>query len=234
EQETVRKDFIAHISHDLRTPLSIARGYTETLLIKEKDGSLTKEEQERYKQMILNKIFQVEHMVTQLFELSKIESAAFQLNKEPFVFSEIVQEVVNNFHLVAAEKQVRLECLQTQNHVWVNADIHMMERVVQNLVENAIKNTLPGGIVKVYIETDGNNLVTKVSNTGTLLISRLIEWVNSTEKQSNSYGMRPSKSGLGLMIVKRILLLHQSSLSVQVTADQNIFTFGLPVITPGS
>nr|MDQ6901693.1 HAMP domain-containing protein [Bacteroidota bacterium] len=51
EQETVRKDFIAHISHDLRTPLSIARGYTETLLIKEKDGSLTKEEQERYKQM---------------------------------------------------------------------------------------------------------------------------------------------------------------------------------------
>jgi signal transduction histidine kinase len=232
-QESSRKDFIAHISHDLRTPLSIARGYTETLLIKGGDGSLAKDEQEGYKQMILNKIFQVEHMVTQLFELSKIESAAFRLNKEPFVLSEIVQEIVYNFQMSARDRGVKLECAKFESHIWVNADIHMLERVIQNLVENAIKNTDREGTTTVNIEVSNDQLVFTISNSGSILKPGMVEWINSTEKQNNSYDTRPSKSGLGLMIVKRILLLHASLLQVRVNENQNIFSFSLPIVKPG-
>lgn len=141
--EKERKDFIAIISHDLRTPLAIARGYAETLIIKKNTTEVTNDQQQEYLQLILQKIHQVEVMVKQLFELSKIEAPEFKPHKEPFVLSEIVQEIINTFQFVAGEKHVSLRCTQCQYHVWVYADIGMMERVVQNLIDNPIKNTPP-------------------------------------------------------------------------------------------
>ena len=230
--EKVRKDFISHISHDLRTPLSIARGYTETLLIKD-EGTVTQQERENYKQMILNKILQVEHMVTQLFELSKMESVSFNLKTEPFVLSEIVQETVNTFQLSVKEKHIELKCTQCQYHVWVNADISMMERAVQNLIENAVKSTPENGLIQVALEVENNYLIFKLTNTGTALPKELLDWINASEKQHGSYDNRPSKSGLGLMIVKRILYLHGSSLRAYTINDaENVFTFSLPVQNP--
>ncbi|MEO6491112.1 MAG: HAMP domain-containing sensor histidine kinase, partial [Ferruginibacter sp.] len=100
--EEERKNFIASISHDLRTPLSIARGYTETLLFKT-GKNITPEERENYSHLIYAKMLQIENMVKQLFELSKMEAVEFKTHKEPFVLSEIVQESANTFQLIAAE-----------------------------------------------------------------------------------------------------------------------------------
>ncbi len=120
--ENERKDFIANISHDLRTPLAIARGYAETILIKKNEGKIIQEEWESHIQTILNKILQVEKMVKDLFELSKMESAEFRAKKEPFVLSEIVQEIVNTFQLNAADKKIFLKCTQCQHHVRLHYD----------------------------------------------------------------------------------------------------------------
>ncbi len=149
--EKERKDFITNISHDLKTPLAIARGYTETLLIKKSNNELSKEEQADCMQMVLSKIQQVDAMVSQLFELSRMESTEFKATKEPFVLSEIVQETVNVFQLTAEQKKVDLKCTQCQYHVWVNADVSMMERVIQNLVDNAINNTTETKFIQVYM-----------------------------------------------------------------------------------
>ncbi len=230
--ENTRKDFITHISHDLRTPLSIARGYTETLLIKKQEGTLKREELDNYMQMILNKIFQVEHMVTMLFELTKIESAEFKLTIEPFVLSEIVQEIVNTFQLNAKEKNINLKCIQSQYHVWVNADISMMERVIQNLIENAIKNTPENGIIEVALQVENNNLIFNVENVGDPLSDELFDWINNQE-QKHEYTNKPIKSGLGLIIVKKILHLHGSVLKARIINDSvNIFSFSLPTYEP--
>ncbi len=226
--ENTRKDFIAHISHDLRTPLSVARGYTETLLIKMQDGSLTSGELDNYIQMILNKIFNLEHLVTMLFELSKIESPEFQIKAEPFVLSEIVQETVNQFQLSAKEKSIDLKCTQCQYHVWINADVSMMERVIQNLFENAVKNTPANGIIKVSLEVKNNNLIFNVENNGVPLSAELLAWINGNDKKPTANKARPS--GFGLMIIKRILTLHGAALEAVVTADStNIFSFSLPI-----
>jgi signal transduction histidine kinase len=227
--EKERKDFIANISHDLRTPLSIARGYTETLLMKN-GQQVTPDKQEEFLQLVHRKIRQVEHMVKQLFDLSKMEFAE-SMNKEPFVLSEIVQETVNNYQLIAGEKKVILKCTQCQYHVWVNADIAMMERVFQNLIDNAIKNTPQDGDIQVSIVANDKELIFAIENSGSSIPADIVSWINQSEDESSFSGSRPAKLGLGLLIVKKILHLHQYYFKAEVNVGVgNRFTIIMPII----
>ncbi len=227
--EKERKNFIAIISHDLRTPLSIARGYTETLLLKREKGDISAEEQERYSQLIYNKMLQIENMVKQLFELSKMDAVEFSSKKEPFVLSEIVQEAITNLQLHADEAKVSLKCTQCLYHVWVNADISMMERVVQNLVDNAIKNTPEGGAVEASMAVENDELIFRLQNDGPPLPLDLQTWINFYKEEDSLSDSRPQKLGLGLLIVQKILGLHHTSLKAYTQDDKNVFTFKLPV-----
>ncbi|MDQ6755493.1 MAG: ATP-binding protein [Bacteroidota bacterium] len=226
KSEIERKDFIANISHDLRTPLAIAKGYAETILIKKDD--ITRNEFDNYVEMIQKKLLQVEHMVSNLFEISKMESAEFKASKEPFVLSEIVQETVNTFQLNATNKKVNLKCTQCQYHVWINADIRLMERVIQNLVDNAIKNTAEDKNILVAMDVMNDRLGFKIENNGTPLQEDLIQWINNTENINGQQTNKPG-TGLGLLIVKKILYLHNSSLHVTRNNDNNIFSFAIDI-----
>ncbi len=226
--EEDRKVFIANISHDLRTPLAIARGYCETLLLQSGKRELLPEEREKYLQLVFTKMVQIENMVKQLFELSKMEAVEFAPKKEPFVLSEIVQEAVNNFQLLAAEKNVRLKCVQCLYHVWVNADISLMERVVQNLVENAVKNTPEGGSIEAAIAVENQDLLFTLANDGPPLRNELMQWINDY-KDSGITDNRPQKPGLGLLIVQKILHLHNTRLEATVKEARTVFCFRLPV-----
>lgn len=229
KSEQERKSFIAHISHDLRTPLSIARGYIETLLIKKDNKDLSLAEQANYVQIALNKITQVDKMVDELFEISRIDSVEFKATKEPFVLSEIVQEMVKIFQLAASKKNIELKCTQCQYHVWIDADVSMMERVVQNLVDNAVHNTHENGIIQVSVIVENDQLFFKIQNTASPLPVDLLKWINDS-KESMPTANWSSRSGVGLLIVKKILQLHGSSLKAYTDSNTgNIFTFGMPI-----
>lgn len=228
--EKERKEFIANITHDLRTPLTIARGYAETLQIKKQTGEITDNEQDNFMQMIMKKILQVQHMVQHLFEISKMETAGYEPQKDPFVLSEIVQEIVNIFQLNAKEKSVSLTCVQCQYLVWINADIGLMERVIQNLVDNAVKNTPENGNIEVALEVENNYLIFKIKNTGNPLSAGFIDWINSTESNFNEHYSSSQKPGLGLRIVKKILSLHASALHAETQNNStNIFSFRIDI-----
>lgn len=229
KSEEDRKAFIATISHDLRTPLSIARGYAETLMLKREKGDVTLEEQQYYSQQIYNKMQQIENMVKQLFELSKMDDVAFKPRIEPFVLSEIVQESINTFQMIATEKKVDLKCTQCLHHVWVNADISMMERVIQNLVDNALKNTPAEGFIHASMTVEGEALFFKIENNGPALPEDLLHWINNFKREGGISNKRPAKLGLGLLILQKILLLHNSSLHAFTRNGTNSFTFSLPV-----
>jgi len=228
--ESERKDFIATISHDLRTPLSIVKGYTETLLIKRTGNELSEELQDQYLRLVFQKATQVENLVQQLFELSKMEAVSFKPNKEPFVLSEIVQEIVNVYQLLAAEKKVSLKCTECLYHVWVNADIAMMERVFQNLIDNAIKNAQEHGEIQVSITADKNDLIFALENTGSPIPTEILNWINADNDESSFSGNHPSKLGLGLLIVKKILHLHQYSFKAETAGIGNRFTIIIPIV----
>lgn len=231
--EKERKNFITNISHDLRTPLSIARGYTETFIIKKSSNDLSMSEQETYVQIILNKIQQMDEMVNQLFELSRIDSVEFKAENEPFVLSEIVQETVKTFQLSATQKNIELKCTQCQYHVWINADVRMMERVVQNLIANAVNNTPENGLIQVAVIVENEKLIFKVSNTGNLLQDDLLRWINNSDEANVLTGNWSLGSGVGLLIVKKILQLHHFSLKAFTsTNSSNTFTFSMPIYNP--
>ena len=203
-------DFIVNLSHDLRTPLAIARGYGETLLLKK--GELTAEEEREYMELVVGKIGQVEGMVNQLFELAKIESPNFEAKREPFVFSEMLGEVLRTVGM-----RDRLEQRGVEDGSWIVADIVMMERVVQNLVVNALSYTPPGGRIVVTLEREGGVLVFRIENEGKVLPADLLAWMN--EAGAN----RPAASAIGLTIVRKMLLLHGYRLHAEVRNGWNVF-----------
>jgi signal transduction histidine kinase len=142
-----------------------------------------------------------------------MESAAFEFQKEPFIFSEVLQELVKAFALSAAEKQIQIECINCTDASWINADIRLMERVIQNLVVNAVSYTPKEGKIRIMLERTDEELVFIIENEGPPLPDDLIQWLNTPEE--NTTVKKPSKSTIGLSIVKRILYLHQYAFNVK-------------------
>ncbi len=214
--EKERRDFMVNISHDLRTPLAIARGYAETLLLKK--GQISFEEEKEYGELVVIKMRLVEKMVGQLFELSKMESANFEILQEPFVFSEVLQEVVG-----AVAGDLTVDCQNCTDASYVYADISMMERVVQNLVVNAKAYGL--GRVMIGLSQVGGELVFRIENEGEPLTRELLEWINASGD-----GARPKKPAIGLTIVKKILALHGYPFHAEVISEKlNVFFFRMRV-----
>ncbi len=225
--ETERKNFIANISHDLRTPLSIASGYAETLVSQQEN--ITAVKQQEYTELIVSKLKQVENMVMQLFELSRLDAVDFEPQTEPFIFSEILQEVTNSFTMSAAAKNIQLTCIGCSEVIWTQGDIKMMERVIQNLLGNAIKNTPANSTITISLSRQNNELITAFGNSGELLSAELLNWINSNNEADVLYTRPFHRTGLGLVIVKRILQLHHSHLVASVISNSNRFSFTLPV-----
>jgi len=202
-------DFIVNLSHDLRTPLAIARGYGETLVLKK--GELSPEEEQEYLELVVGKIRQVEGMVNQLFELAKIESPSFEAKREPFVFSEMMGEVLR-----AVGAQDRIGQRGVEDGSWIDADVPMMERVLQNLMVNALAYTPAGGRIAVGIEREGAALVFRIENEGKALPADLVAWINEAGAG------RPAAPAIGLTIVRRVLALHGYGFRAEVRNGWNI------------
>ncbi|MDQ2720073.1 MAG: ATP-binding protein [Bacteroidota bacterium] len=107
--------------------------------------------------------------------------------------------------------------------------VSLMERVIQNLLDNAVKNTPENESIRVALKVTDKDLIFSIENSGNTLPDSLVKWINSTEKGSIEYANRPMKQGLGLVIIKRILMLHNTNLEAITTGNINTFSFSLPV-----
>lgn len=221
-----RKDFIANISHDLRTPLSVARGYTETLLMGT-TAELTAGKKEEYLQLLYKKIRQVEDMVFQLFDLSKMESVAFTPRKEPFIFSEVLQEIIHDAEAAAKEKNITIDARGVEDISWVMGDIGLMERLVQNLLVNALKYTARDGHIHISLSPANPAITFVIANTGQLLPGNIVSWFNDVE--DDIFMNRPTNMGLGLVIVKIILRIHGFKYRLTCADGINKFEVQIPV-----
>jgi signal transduction histidine kinase len=229
--ELERKDFTTNISHDLRTPLAIARGYAETLSLSLDKDRTGHSKNSDYAKLIISNIQTVEHMVQQLLDLSKMESAGMIIQKQPFVFSEIVLEFIHSLSLTVQGKKTEIKCVDCENAAWIYADIHMMERVVQNLLTNALKFTPENGQISIQLKNEQNDLVFEISNQGNPMPDSLLAWLN--ENKPDASATRPHSHGLGLVIVKTILQLHSFQMEAAFTAGVgNRISFRMPVTNP--
>src|SRR4029079_10258814 len=134
-----------NISHDLRTPLASLQGYLETLHLK--GEQLSPEEQRSYLEVALKQTEQLSGLVMRLFDLAKLDSGQVVVAPEPFALGDLVQDVVQEFELAASNKGIALKALMRPDLPLVSADIGLMERVLRNLIENALRYTDTGGSV---------------------------------------------------------------------------------------
>lgn len=228
-QDQQRRELVANISHDLRTPLTSLHGYLETLRIKA--DRLSEEDRRRYLDVALGQSQKVGRLAQELFELARLEYGVVKPAKEQFSLSDLVQDVFQKFELSAEARQQRLVPDIGPDLPVVSADFGMIERVMTNLLDNAIRHTPVGGEIHVKLRRDGDDVVVQVSDTGPGIPEMLQK--NLFVRPSFKTGVRDTAGGLGLVIVRRILQLHGSDIRLLRQADSGaIFQFQLSAV-PG-
>lgn len=222
----LRRELIANVSHDLRTPLAILKGYVETMQMKK--SSLTEAEKEEYLQITHDNVDKLSKLINQLFEYSKLESEQVSPEKEPFSITELSHDLIAKFKVIAAQKQVTLELDNPKENSMVFADVSLVERALQNLIENAIKYTEPNGKVVLSLKRKDKNVEINITDTGTGIPVSEQPYIFDRYKQVDK-GPRKQGNGLGLAIVKKILDLHDTTITVlSKPKEGSSFIFNLP------
>ncbi len=225
--DELRRQLIANVSHDLRTPLAILKGYAETL--QEKSDTLSVEEQQKYLAVISSNTDKLTGLVEQLFEYSKLEAKQIEPLIEQFSITDLCLDLVSKYQILATEKNIdlRLEVADNKN-ILVRADISLIERALQNLLDNALKFTPENGRITIQLETKAGYCSVKVNDSGIGIAPEMQSTIFERFKQT-SEGFAKNGAGLGLAIVKKILELHEST--IKVFSEENegsTFYFQLP------
>lgn len=223
--DRLRRELLANVSHDLRTPLASMQGYLETLLIK--DADLAEPERRRYLEIAFRHANRLNQMVGQLFELAKLDSGAIQPELEPFLIAELLHDIGLEFELAAQQKQITLsfQGLEDCSNVGVLADISLIQRVLENLISNAFRYTPEGGRVEIGLAMRDSVVDIAVRDNGCGIDSNILPTI--FERHASEADMTDN-AGLGLAIVKRILELHDSRIEVTSdAAEGSCFSFGL-------
>ncbi|MFK5915109.1 MAG: HAMP domain-containing sensor histidine kinase [Woeseiaceae bacterium] len=227
--DSSRRELIANVSHDLRTPLASLQGYLETLLLKEE--SLTDDEKREYIKTAFDNSQRLQKLISELFELASLENDNAQCHFESFSMSELAHDVSQKFKLKADSKNIKIQTSIPEVPAFVSADIGLIQRVLENLIDNAIKYTPNGGSVEIALQINESKVATIIKDSGQGISEHdskhIFERFYRIEKHRDQDG-----SGLGLAIVKRIIQLHDSSIFVSGSQNKGAeFTFSLPHVT---
>ena len=223
-QDQERRELIANISHDLRTPLSSLHGYLETLLLK--DASLEPAERRRYLGIALDQSRRVGALSQSLFELARLEYGFVQPELESFSLVDLVQDVFQKFELAAESRHIALQADLAPQLPAVRADLGMIERVLSNLLDNALRYTPEGGAIRIAIRAVGQELEVTISDSGPGIPPELREGLF---RRPFTVGGARRDGGLGLRIVHQMLELHGVSIHLVESGGQGTtFRFSLP------
>lgn len=228
--ENMRSEFVANVSHELKTPVAAVKGFAETLL----SGGVRDEETTRsFLQIIYDEGDRLNRLISDILDLSKIESKRATLDCSPVHLMPFFEMITGTLGNVAEKKQIRL-ILDVPEELFIEADEDKLKQIFLNLVSNGINYTLDGGRVKItaQISKDEENVIFQVSDTGIGIpksdLPRVFERFYRVDKgrSRNSGG-----TGLGLSIVKHLVELHHGQLAVESELGAGTtFTVTLPML----
>jgi len=232
QTDTKRREMIANVSHDLRTPLTSLHGYLETLLLK--DETLSASERKKYLQIATTQSTQLNQLISELFELAKLDSSETLLNIEPFSLAELVQDMVHKFSIRAESRNIQLHTDLSSELPFAYGDIALIQRVLDNLIENALRYTPAGGRITLSLSRDTDNITVKVADTGRGIPAHEIPHIfdrfyRLQKSRAQNEFSNEHHAGLGLAIVKRIIDLHGGTILARSQPDLGtVFSFELP------
>lgn len=230
DTDETRRQLVANISHDLRTPLTTLQAQLDTLLLK--DSDISPAERRQYLATATAQCRRLTNLVTQLLDLGKLDAGQVPLREEPFQLAELVQDIVQELALTAARTDVMVRAEYSDRLPLVLGDIGLIERVIDNLAENAIQHSPRGGSVTLRVLAGSQgHLRLEVEDTGPGISpeaqARMFDrfYRGDLSRSGDSH-----HAGLGLAIVKSILDLHGASIAVHSQPGVGSrFSFELPV-----
>jgi signal transduction histidine kinase len=220
---------VANVSHDLRTPLTHLQGYLETLRLKE-DG-LGEEERREYLEIALQHAERLSRLVTDLFELAKLDTLDELVERERLPVGELVQDVTQKYRLSADERGISLEADLAGGPTMISADVGLMERALENVLENALRHTPSGGRISIAIKPREGMLSIDINDTGPGIADSDLPRIFDRfyRLQDAATVEDPRGAGLGLAIAKRAVELHGGNLLCESQVGQGTtFRFELP------
>jgi len=236
QTDRLRRELVEGISHDLRSPLTSIQGYIETILLKE--PTLSADERRRYLETVNQNVVFLSRLVDDLFELSKLEARQTVPQLEPFSIEELAHDVVLKYQPQAEARQLRLVAPDPQELPLVSADVAMIERTLDNLIENALRYTPPEGEIRIDLSRQQDRVNVAVSDSGSgipaedlpYIFDRFYRVDRSLSGHPDSEGGTGAGTGLGLAISSKIVEAHHSQIDVRSGVDEGTtFSFALGI-----
>lgn len=213
ELDNMRKEFVANVSHELKTPLTSIKSYTETLL----DGALEETELAKsFLQVVNSEADRMNGLVRDLLQLSRLDSKKVQWNKKNNDLIKIARDAVKKMEITAQNKNQKLTFNTDYEFISINADKDRIEQVIMNIISNSIKYTSNEGKIQVDVYKDKNYVITSIKDNGIGIpkkaLGRLFERFYRVDKaRSREMG----GTGLGLSIAKQIVVAHNGEIQVE-------------------
>ncbi|VAW75800.1 Osmosensitive K+ channel histidine kinase KdpD [hydrothermal vent metagenome] len=226
KQDSQRRELVANVSHDLRTPLAALHGYIETLQLKA--DAFDAETRSSYLQTALQHSTRLTRLVDELFELAKLDATDAPLQTEPFAAAELAQDIIQKFQLQAEQKGVQLKLDVGDSLPFVEGDIALIERVLVNLISNALQHTPEGGTITVSLRQEDSGVRIQVEDTGSGIPEKDLGKVFERFYRGDNGARSGEHAGLGLAIARHIVRLHGGVIGVSSEVGQGArFAFSL-------
>ncbi|MBK9736258.1 MAG: HAMP domain-containing histidine kinase [Saprospiraceae bacterium] len=222
--DSFRKEMISNISHDLRTPMASIIGFLD--LAKNTNSLLSEDDRRNYIDVAYSETKRLNRLVSDLFDLTKLESGQIVLNKEKFNMYELLSDIIQKYQLKINAKHVDLNFEIHENLGLAYGDIKYIDRVFQNLLDNAVRYVDEGGYIKIWILDADKRFKIKICNSGDLIPEADLDVIFDryyTNEKSDS-----ARSGLGLAIAKSICTLHNCTIKAESNGHVNSFWFTVP------
>ena len=213
----MRQEFVADVSHELKTPLTSIMGYSETL----QEGDYDKELQQKFLKVINSEAIRMTKLVNDLLTLSKFDDGKTNWEKTEFDLGKLVKSCQENLQIEMDKKKIKAECFVTANVPKVYSDKDGIERVVLNVLSNSIKYTKEGGRLKIYVGFVYNDAYIKIIDNGIGIpeedLTRIFERFYRVDKaRTRSMG----GTGLGLSIAKEILDRNNGRIDIKSKVNE--------------
>ncbi|AKA67442.1 HAMP domain-containing sensor histidine kinase [Clostridium scatologenes] len=226
ELDLLRREFLGAVTHEFKTPITLIRGYTESI----KDDVAEGEERDLAFKTILDETERMDKLVKDLLELSTLESVGYKLNISEFYINNLINKVSAKYENIVRERNITLNC-SICSDILVIGDEFRISQVLFNFINNAVDNTPEKGYIELSLENMTTYVKISIKNSGKNInkaeISRIWETFYRVEKSRNK---KFGGTGLGLAISKVILELHNSNYGAKNTSKGVCFFFTLKTI----
>lgn len=232
DKDNQRRQLVAHVSHDLRTPLASMLGYIESLKLKRDNLSAT--EQEEFLDIAYTQGRRLSRMIDSLFQLSSLEAKENKPQLEPFMPLELLFDVRQKYAMRVEEAGLSLEIEHDQSNTFAMGDVSLFERVLDNLIDNAMVHATPGSAITLRVENKDQIIGILVINQGEPVDEDELEALFDPFFRAGSHSADNRHAGLGLAISRRIMESLNGRISVRNTVDGVVFLVSLPVAEQAS